>query len=189
MLGEVVFLSVLENEDAAFGQQTGAKHEVGYFGQLWQGVGRVGEDEVESPLVPVGLFNCVGAAFKVRLLLRRVRVCGGFLQVSECVGSQEGVVVGIDFVHALADEAGMVAVEFHADDVAAASGEQFERDASGAGKEVECAASVEVDVSAEHVEDVLFGKVSGGSCLKGAWDVESPSFVFSCDDAHLLVDS
>ena len=47
MMGEVVGLAVLEDEEAAFLKQITRKDDVGEFGDLRQDVWRVGKDEVE----------------------------------------------------------------------------------------------------------------------------------------------
>ena len=68
--GEVVLLAVLEDEDAAGCKDARLQHEIGNVGKVGQGIGRVGEDEGESP-TPVGVFNCGFAA--VQVLLRSVQ--------------------------------------------------------------------------------------------------------------------
>ena len=47
MLREIVVLAVLEDEDALRLQQAMLEDEIGNSGQLLQGIGRVGKDEVE----------------------------------------------------------------------------------------------------------------------------------------------
>lgn len=189
MTGEVVLLAVFEDEDTVRRKQSRLQDKLRDVGEVRQGVGGVGEDEVESPLVPVGLFKCGRAAFKVRLLLRSVQVLSGFLQVAEHVAADELVVGDAEFAHAFADEAGVVAVGLYADHLFAASRQQFERDAACACKEVEGTCAFKVDVCVEDIEDVLLRKVGGGTCLEGVRDVETATFVDACDDAHLLVDS
>ena len=78
----------------------------------------------------------------------------------------------------------MVAVCLDADYLRTATREQFEWDAAGACKEVEGAHAFQVDVGVEHVEDVLFGEIGGGTRLEGAWYVEATTFVDACDDTH-----
>ena len=78
----------------------------------------------------------------------------------------------------------VVAVEFDADDAAAASREEFEGDAARAGEQVEGLGTVEFDVLNEHVEDVLLGKVGGRPRLERARNVEVTALVFSGNDSH-----
>lgn len=189
MTGEVVLLAVFEDEDTARRKQSRLQDELWDIGEVRQGVGRVGEDEVESPLVPIGLFKCGRAGFNVQLLLCSVQVLSGFLQVAEYVTADELVVGDAEFAHAFADEAGVVAVGLYADHLFAASRQQFERDAACASKEVEGTCAFKVDVCVEDIKDVLFRKVGGGACLEGVGYVEAATFVDACDDAHLLVDS
>lgn len=47
MSGEVILLSMLENEDSSLLKQVFRKHKVGYLGQAFQCVWRVGKDKVE----------------------------------------------------------------------------------------------------------------------------------------------
>ena len=44
---EIVVLTMLEDEDAVFFQQSPFEDEAGYRGQFLQGLGRVGKDEVK----------------------------------------------------------------------------------------------------------------------------------------------
>ena len=47
MSGEVILLSMLENEDSSLLKQVFGKHKVGNLGQTFQRVWRVGKDNVE----------------------------------------------------------------------------------------------------------------------------------------------
>ena len=47
MSGEVILLSMLENEDSSLLKQVFGKHEVGNLGQTFQRVWRIGKDNVE----------------------------------------------------------------------------------------------------------------------------------------------
>ena len=50
MLGEVMILAMFEYEDAVGSKDVAAEDEVGQGGELFQGIGRVGKDEVELPV-------------------------------------------------------------------------------------------------------------------------------------------
>ena len=159
MGGEIVILAVLEDEDAAFPEDAFFEDEVGNLGQFLQGVGRVGKDEVEL-------------------------LAAGLDETEHVATQREGLGVGIQFLQAVADEAVVVAVLLDADHLAAAAGEEFERDAARAGEEVEGGGSVEVDVAGEHVEDVLLGKVGGWPRLERARNLKVASLVFPSYNPH-----
>ena len=163
MGGKVVILAVLEDEDAVGLEQGLFKDEGGNLGQLFQGVGGIGEDEVEGRV----------AAF----------------EKTEHVGSHalhvEAVAFALQFLYALLNETVVVAVHLDADHLLAASRQQLKGDAARAREEVEGGGAVEVDVAGEHVEDVFLSKVGRGPCLKGSGNVEVPPFELSCNDSHL----
>ena len=79
---------MFENENSIIGEQIAREHYVGYFLQLFQGVGRVGEDEVKL------LVAC--------------------FQKPEHVASDGDTAVGAEFCKTLFYEGIMVAVSFHA---------------------------------------------------------------------------
>ena len=158
VLGEVVLLAVFQNEEPAiFKQRKGFGR---YLIDTLQGIGRVGEDEVEPALA-----------------------C---LQKPEGVALDEGVVFGTQLVDALAYEGGMVAVKFNADHLAAPSGEQFKSDAPRTAEEVEGLDAVKVDVTLKNIKDVLLGKVSSGTRLERTRHIEMTSFVFSGNDSQRI---
>ncbi len=158
LLGEVVVFAVLEDKDAVGLQQVVAEDEAREGCEVLEGVGRVGEDEVE-------------------LLMT-------FLQETEHVATDEDVVCRADLLHALGDEGGVVAISLHTDDGCTAAGEHLKRDAAGTGEEVEGGGVVEVDIAIEDIEDVLLGEVGGRTCLESSWYVEVPTFILSGYDSH-----
>ena len=91
VLGEVVLLAVLEDEDTVVLQERQSL--VRYLGKGGEGVWRVGKDEVE-------------------LLAAR-------LEEAEDVAAHQGVVERAELLHALAYEVGVVAVHLHANHFAA----------------------------------------------------------------------
>ena len=94
------------------------------------------------------------------------------------------MVVYSQLVHALTDKPGMVAVGLYTDDILASSRQQLKRDTACTGEQIQCCDAVEIDVPVQDVEDILLGKVCGRTCLERAWNIEVPSFVFACNDAH-----
>ena len=158
---EGVVLAMLQDEDAVGSKQVVLEDKIGQGGELLKRIGRIGKDK------------------------RELLVAG--LEEAEGVAADEQVVVSTNLLHALSDEAGVVTVCLHADDLCASPGEHLQRDAAGAGKEVEGGDAVEVEVAAEHVEDVFLGKVCGWSCLKGTWHVEVTAFIDASDDSHYFL--
>lgn len=162
MLGEVVLLAVLEDEEAAGLEEWAGEDDVGQFGDLRQDVRRVGKDEVELLAALCHVLKGIGANGKG---------CGVLQLVEE-----------------LLDEAMVTDIELHADDASATSADELQRNAARAGEEVEgrrCFA--EVDVALQDVEEVLLGEVCRGTCRERARHVEVPAFVFACDDSHVFV--
>jgi len=155
---EVILLAMLEDQYAVIFQQR--QGEVGYGLYIGQGIGRVGENDVELPL----------ATF----------------EETEHVAPDEGVVDGLHLADTLLNETCMVAIHLYAYYITASATEQFERYAACAGKEVEGVVAVEVYVACHHVEDVLLGEVSCGARLEGARHVEMASFILSGDYSHGL---
>ena len=90
---ESVVLAMLQNKDAVGSQQLMLEDEVGQGRELFKRIGRIGKD-------------------KGKLLVAR-------LEKAEGITTDEQVVVSTDLFHALGNEAGMVAVSFHADDLRA----------------------------------------------------------------------
>ena len=120
MLGEIIILAMLENEDAAFVQKVTIQYEVWNLREFLQSVGWIGKDEIE-------------------LLL-----AGS--QKAKYIATNQKIPVFAQFLETLADEVGMVAVGLYADYTLATAGNQFQRDAACAGKKVEGCGVLEVDV-------------------------------------------
>ena len=100
MVGEIVVLAMLENEDALFVEKIAIEYEVWDLGELLQCVWRIGKDEIE-------------------LLL----ACS---QEAEYIAANQKILVFAQFLETLADEVGMVAVGLYADHSAASTGYQFQ---------------------------------------------------------------
>ena len=151
---------MFENEKTVFCKQVIVENEIRNLWQILKGVRRVCEDEVELQVAALYEFEHI-ACYQVASLVAK-------------------------FLEALTDEASMIAVFFHADNLLATAREQFKRDAAGAGKEVEGYCFVEIHIASYHIEYVLLGKISCRSCLESAWHIEMTAFVFSCYYAHII---
>ena len=80
----------------------------------------------------------------------------------------------------------MVAVGLDANNAFTTSRHEFEGDAAGAREEVEGVDTVKVDISVEHIEDILLGKVCCGSGLESSWYIEVATLVLSCNYSHSI---
>lgn len=140
MLGEIIILTMFENEDAIFVQKVTIQNEVWNLGEFFQSVGWIGKDEIE-------------------LLL-----AGS--QETEHIATNQKILVFAQFLEALSDKVGMVAVCLYADDTLATAGNQFQRDAACAGKEIEGCGVLEVDVILQNIKDVLLCEIGGWSRLE-----------------------
>lgn len=159
VLREVVCLAVLEDKEAFLLEQVVAEDDVGQLGELRQGVRRVGKDEVELLATLCEVLEDVAADGKSRRVLQ--------------------------LVEELADEAVVAHVELNADDAAATSAHEFQRDATRPGKEVESRRPLaEVEIALQDVEEVFLREVRRRACREAARHIEMPAFVFACDDSH-----
>lgn len=156
--GEVVVLSVFEDEDAVGLQQSCFEDETRYLGQSFESVGRIGKDDVELLM----------ATF----------------QKAENVASYEYMIFDGKRFHALSDESGMIAVGLNAYYLTATARQQFERNAARAREKVESCGAVEVDIAVKHIEKVFLGEVGCGPGFERSGYVEVSAFVFSCDYSH-----
>ena len=76
-------------------------------------------------------------------------------------------------------------IEF--DEVVATTGNQFQRDAACAGKEVEGCDILEVYVILQNIKYVLLCEIGGWSRLKRTGNVEMATLILSCYDSHNLL--
>ena len=90
---ESVVLAMLQDKNAVGSQQLMLEDDVGQGRELFKRIGRIGKD-------------------KGKLLVAR-------LEKAEGITTDEQVVVSTDLFHALGNEAGVVAVSLHADDLRA----------------------------------------------------------------------
>ena len=85
---------------------------------------------------------------------------------------------------ALLNEGKVFAVFFDSSNTLAASRNEFERYAARTAKEVERSNVFKVDVSAQYIEEIFFGKVGSRTRLKRAWHFKVASFIFSSYYSH-----
>lgn len=107
----------------------------------------------------------------------------------ESVATYQNIRFIIQLFKTLAYEVGMIAVGFHANDLPASSRYKFEADAACSRKEIEGTGSFEIEVTHHDIKDVFFGKIGGGTCLEGAWNVEMTAFILAGDDSHKSVNN
>ena len=159
MLGEIIILAMFENEDAAFVQKVTIQYEVWNLREFFQSVGWVGKDEIE-------------------LLL-----AGS--QEAEHIATNQKILVFAQFLEALSNKVGMVAVCLYADYTLATAGNQFQRNAACAGKKVEGCSVLEVDVILQNIKNVLLCEIGGWSRLERTGYVEMATLILSCYDSHI----
>lgn len=159
VLAEVVVLAVLYDQEAILAEEATLQNHVGQFGYLGQHIGRVGKDEVK--LLPA------------------------LTEVLEHVALDWYGIEVLKLVYKPLDEFEVQRVFFHAYHTGASTGKQFQRYASGTGKEVQGHGFLlPVDIGVEDVEKVLLGKVCSGTCLECAGNVEMTALVFTGYYAH-----
>lgn len=140
----------------------GGENFSGDFRESGHVVRRVGEDDVEG-----------GAG-------------GG--NVAEYVATDEAGVWVTEFFYYGAYEIVLYGSLFYGGDGGAAAGEKFKCDSSCPGEKIKCGGSFKVDEVFDNVEDVLTGKVGGGTCGDVSGYVEASTSVFSSDYSHELTD-
>ena len=70
----------------------------------------------------------------------------------------------------------------------ATSAKQLQRDATCAGKEVECCGFfIKINVSLKNIKQVLLSKICCRTCLEGTRHIEMPTLVFACYNSHSVV--
>ena len=157
-VAEVVGAGVLDDDECAGLHHVAVEDELRELWQLWQVVGRVGEDEIK--LARAGGYELEHVALHLNQVLL--------------------VEQGLD----LADEIVLRGGLLHAGDAGAAAREEFEADSTSAREQVEGGHSVEIHEVVEHVEEVLARHVGSGARGDVGGHVETPSPIFSADDSH-----
>lgn len=160
VLREVVVLAMFEHKESSLLEQATFHYDVGHLWQLLQSIRRIGKDEVE--------------AFTT--------AC----QISKHIGTDGEGFLCLQLIHETADEAEVEWITLHRHHVSASSAQQFQGDASRTRKEVQCRGLfIEVQVSLQDIEEILLGKVGGGSGFESAWYLKAASLVFACYYAHI----
>ena len=75
-------------------------------------------------------------------------------------------------------------VNFYRYDGTCTPGCEFITDRSGSGKEIENFDSLQVPMTVEHVEQVLFGEIGGRSCSEIFRGLDRPSLLCAANDSH-----
>lgn len=157
---EIILLPVLKDKDTTGLQQGIPQYERRNLRQFIKCIGRVGKDEIE-------------------LLAAR-------FQIAKHIAANHRPVLFTYLLQTLADKGGMITVGFYADHLTATTREQLQRDAARACKQVERRQAFEIDIAVEHVEDILLGKIGCRTRLECTWNIEVPTFIFSCYNPHSL---
>ena len=160
VVAEVVVLAVFEHEQTVFSHNLPLHHPVGQFAQFLERVGRVGKDQVKRFAATFNKTQCIAA-----------EQCGCRI---------------VQRFKAGADEGRVLAVAFNGHHLAAAAREEFKADAARSSEEVERTRFLEVNVGAEHVEEILLRKVGRWAGFKRTRHFKVSSFILSCYDAHGL---
>ena len=125
--------AVLKDKHTLRLQESFLEDEVRYRRQFLQSVWRIGKDEVI-------------------LLFAR-------LDITEHITTEGDASGGIQFFQTVLYKTVVVSVHFHAHHLTTSSGEQFQSDAACTREQVEGYGILKVEISCEHVEDILLGKV------------------------------
>ena len=161
MLGEIVALSVLQNEKAIFLEQITVQNNVGQLWYLRQDVWGIGKDEVELLAALCHELEGIAANGHSRFVLQ--------------------------LVEELLDEAMVTGIELYADDTPAATTDKFQCDAARSGEKVEGRRCLtEINIPLQDIEKVLLSKVRRRTRLEGTRHLEMPPFVFASDDTHFF---
>ena len=107
------------------------------------------------------------------------------LQEAEYIATYQNIPFFIEFLETLADEIGMVTVCFYAYHLLATARYEFQGDASCSCEKVEGSGIFKVNVTLEHIEDVLLGEVCCRARLECTGNVKMASLIFSCNDSHI----
>ena len=157
-MAEVVGFGMLYYDQSSWLNHLAIEDEFRQLRQLWQVIGRVGENEVK--LARARAYKLENVAFHLNQILL--------------------VEQGLD----LADEIVLRGGLLHAGDAGTAAREELEGDGTSAREEVECRHALEIDEVVEHVKKVLARHVGSGARGDVSGHVETPSPIFSADDSH-----
>lgn len=139
VLREIVLFAMLKYKQTTLLEQAAVQDDVGQLRYLRQGVRGIGKDEVELLATLCYILKDIATDGQ----------CCCFLQL----------------VEKLLNETMVACIEFHTDNSAAASADEFERNAAGTGEKVEGSGAVaEVDIGLQDIEKVLLREICGGTC-------------------------
>lgn len=166
-------LPMLKHEDTILFQQPLLKDQRGNRRELFQRIRWIGKDEIK--LLLAGLDESEGITAKGEH--PGTEHTGTVPSVSSIADYRGTVPCVLQFLETLLDEPVMIAIHLDADHLRTASGNQFQSNATRAREKVKGGGIFEVDVTIQHIEDILLGEISGWSCLEGLWDVEMPPLI------------
>jgi hypothetical protein len=159
MIVKLIFLAVLKNEDTVGLEQLMSEYQVGNLRQLFEGIRRIGKDEVVLFVTS--------------------------LDEAEHIFTERHTFLRLHLAHHLTDERMMRRLLLHADHTVAASRQEFETDASRSREQVESGDAVfEVHHIVQHIEQALFREVGRRAGLKGPRYIEMPMLVYSAYHSH-----
>ena len=162
MLGEIIVFAVFKDKNAIFLQQLLFKNQVRNLWQLLQGVRRISKDEVK---------------LLVATLDETEHITSNALNTLSCV----------QLIYTLLNKTMMVTIQFYTHHLSAATRQQFQRDAACAREKVKGRGTIEIDVTRQHVEDILLCKVRRRACLECARNIKMPTLIFPCDNSHIAL--
>jgi len=150
LVHEVVIGRMLQYKETVVCKETGVQDLCGQGVEPVQGVGRVGEHQIER--------------------------LGADAQKVEYVVVDDLHPLYAQGSGGLFDEGGVGRIHFHSHDIGAAAGGHLIADAAGAGKKVQESDAFKVGGAGKHIEQTLLGKVRRGPCgiVGGGIDALTP---------------
>lgn len=151
---------MFDDGDACFIQQVVVENGPGNFRNVFQLIGRVGEDDVELASLE-------------------------FLAGGENIVFEDSDVLETDFSGSPFYEAVMVVIQFYGGYLFRSAGGEFVADASRAGEQIQHRGIFDIDVVVQYVEDIFLGEISRGSRREIFVGENLPSPVGAADYSHL----
>ena len=168
MLREFMVTAMLQDEEAigiepgVFGPGS-TQNYIGQHFQIGQSIRRIGKDEIITSLI--------------------------LFQKLEDIGMYRSPFIGSESLFQLFEILPMMEILLHTGHKPAATTCQFHADTARSGKEVERCGFVCEEIEKivfEYIEEPLLGKVGSRSCLEVRRHRDTPVFIFTSYDSHLL---
>lgn len=151
---------MFQNEQATIVEDVTIQNYIRHLRQLLQCIRRIGKDKIKT-LTATG-------------------------QITKYISANGEGFFSLKLINKATDEAKVEWVILDRHHMSASSAQQFQGDASRTRKEVQCRGLfIEVQVSLQDIEEILLGKVGGGSGFESAWYLKAASLVFACYYAHI----